>query len=70
MIYIPDLKIGIEYDGEYWHNLPDMKKRDQLKDNVCKENNIKLIRVKEYDWLHNKEEIKIKLVEELNIEYE
>lgn len=49
-IYIPSLNIGIEYDGDYWHSLPNMVERDKLKDEVCKDKNISLIRIKESDW--------------------
>ena len=64
-IYLPDLKIGIEYDGDYWHSLPEMIERDKKKDNICKEKNIKLIRIKESEWANNKEKIKEKLKKEL-----
>lgn len=43
-IYIPSQKIAIEYDGEIWHS---NKKRDELKSLLCKENGIKLIRIRE-----------------------
>ena len=64
-IYLPDLKVGIEYDGDYWHSLPEMIERDKKKDNICKEKNIKLIRIKESEWANNKEKIKEKLKKEL-----
>lgn len=44
-IFIPELKVGIEYDGEYWHrNKYDI---DNQKDAICNENNITLIRIRE-----------------------
>ena len=43
-IYIPDEKIGIEYDGQNWHKNVN---RDLEKDKLCKENNITLIRIRE-----------------------
>lgn len=43
-IYIPELNTGIEYDGYYYHK--DIK-QDIEKDNLCKENNVKLIRIRE-----------------------
>ena len=64
-IYLPDLKVGIEYDDDYWHSLPEMIERDKKKDNICKEKNIKLIRIKESEWANNKEKIKEKLKKEL-----
>ncbi len=43
-IYIPQIKVGIEYDGGYWHkNIL----RDKSKDNLCKRCGISLIRVRE-----------------------
>jgi hypothetical protein len=43
-IYIPELKLGIEYDGKNWHK--DTNK-DILKNKLCEENGITLIRVRE-----------------------
>lgn len=43
-IYIPSLKVAIEYDGEAWHqNI----KKDEKKNSVCQSNKIKLIRIRE-----------------------
>ena len=42
-IFLPSKKIGIEYDG-YWHR---SSSRDLDKDSLCKENGIKLIRIRE-----------------------
>ena len=47
-VYIPDLKIGIEYDGVYWHHKKAATyEREQRKYDICKENGITLIRVRE-----------------------
>lgn len=43
-IYLPDLKIGIEYDGEYWHRT---KKEQDLEKNKALEGEITLLRVRE-----------------------
>jgi ssDNA-binding Zn-finger/Zn-ribbon topoisomerase 1 len=43
-LYIPSLNLGIEYDGKIWHT---DAKRDSKKDNLCQENGIHLIRVRE-----------------------
>ena len=45
-IYIPELKIGIEFDGSYWHK--SKEKRDKKKNQFLKEKNISLIRVREF----------------------
>ncbi len=49
-IYIPDRRIGIEYDGMAWHT--DIS-REKKKYQLCRKNSVFLIRIKE-----NKEEIK------------
>ena len=43
-IYLPELKIGIEYDGVYFHK---NRARDLLKDNICKSKGIKVFHVAE-----------------------
>lgn len=45
-VYIPSIKIGIEYDGPE-HNKPEAKEREERKYKVCQELGIILIRVKE-----------------------
>ena len=43
-IYIPSLKIAVEYDGKNWHG---NNKTEILKNTLCKEHNITLIRIRE-----------------------
>ncbi len=43
-IYIPSLKTAIEYDGVYWHKT---NKAEVTKNNLCKNKNITLIRIRE-----------------------
>ena len=43
-IFIPELKLGIEYDGEHWHKDID---KDIWKNTVCKNNGITLLRIRE-----------------------
>ena len=43
-IYIPDLEVAIEYDGEHWHQ--DVE-QDFKKDTLCQDLGIKLIRLRE-----------------------
>lgn len=45
-IYIPSIKLAIEYDGEAWHRKNTIK-REERKYQLCKENGIKLIRLRE-----------------------
>lgn len=44
-IYIPSLKVGIEYDGKQYHTSRDSRARDERKYQICKNNEIKLIRI-------------------------
>ncbi|MBE6141340.1 MAG: hypothetical protein E7175_00595 [Erysipelotrichaceae bacterium] len=44
-IFIPSLKIAIEYDGNAWHKNPN---KDCKKDTLCFKNGIHLIRVREF----------------------
>lgn len=46
-IFIPSLKIGIEYDGSIWHESEDSFLREQKKYQMCQAAGIKLIRVRE-----------------------
>lgn len=43
-IYIPSIKVAIEYDGYHWHN---NVKKDIHKNELCKINNINIIRFRE-----------------------
>jgi DNA-directed RNA polymerase subunit RPC12/RpoP len=45
-IYIPSIKYAIEYDGEAWHKKNTLK-REEAKYTICKNNGIKLIRMRE-----------------------
>ncbi len=60
-IYIPSKKMAIEYDGIAWHNSESSRRREKKKFICCRENGIKLIRVKEVQngqtFLDGKEEI-------------
>lgn len=46
-ILIPDLSIGVEYDGVVYHKSEGQVKRDNKKDRICKEHGIRLIRIRE-----------------------
>jgi len=61
-IYIPDLKIAIEYNGLYWHSEKFKSKTYHLnKLNICKKYNIQLIQIFEDEWLFKKEIVKARL---------
>lgn len=45
-IYIPSIKLGIEYDGMAWHKA-DKLPREKKKYKICKDNGIRLLRLME-----------------------
>ena len=54
-IYIPQKKIGIEYDGIYWHkNKTDLEKS---KYKICKSKGITLFRIRENEGENDEEEV-------------
>lgn len=51
-IYLPEYKIGIEYDGKVWHSSNDSIRRDEKKNKVLSDASIKLIRLREVGCPH------------------
>lgn len=58
-IYIPEIKTGIEYDGAVWHSGKRANQRELKKYSICKDNGIRLIRIKEYSGQDNSADIVI-----------
>lgn len=46
-VYLPELGVGIEYDGLFWHERESAKKREREKDEYLRERGVRVIRVKE-----------------------
>ncbi len=46
-IYIPSIRVAIEFDGGAWHNTEEAHRKEREKFEICQKNNIRLIRVKE-----------------------
>lgn len=58
-IYLPDLKLGFEFNGIYWHSEHFKKKDYHLKKQIHFFNNgVDLIQIWEDDWLYKKDIIK------------
>jgi len=58
-IYLPELKIGIEYNGLYWHSELNKEKNYHFdKYNFFREQDIDLISIWEDDWKYKKDIIK------------
>lgn len=47
--FLPEHKIVIECDGDYWHGLPLVKEKDERKTKVLSENGLTVYRFKEYE---------------------
>ncbi len=45
--YLPDRKLAIEIDGDYWHAKPSVKEKDARKDNFLQNKGIDIFRIKE-----------------------
>lgn len=46
-IFIPELRVGIEYDGKIWHSGEKSDKKEKEKYEYCRSNHIYLIRIRE-----------------------
>lgn len=60
-IYLPNLNIGIECDGIYWHSEIAGKKDKKYhlqKTELCENRNVSLIHIWDWEWLSKKEIIK------------
>jgi len=69
-IYIPSLKLAIEFNGLYWHSDIRGKKYKNYhlnKTKKCNEKGIRLIHIFEDEWINNEEIVKSKLKYILNI---
>lgn len=44
-VYIPSIRTAFEYDGSFWH---ENSRIDSKKNTICKNNGLKLIRIREY----------------------
>lgn len=67
-IFLPDLKIGFEFNGVYWHS--EFKKNNDYhydKFKMFEDNNILLIQIWEDDWIYKKDLIKSKILNSLKI---
>lgn len=59
-IYVPELKLGIEFNGERWHNselFPEVAGRHERKQAVCDEAGVRLVIVWENDWKENQKRV-------------
>ena len=61
-IYLPELKIAFEYNGNYWHSDDVVDKKYHLyKTDACDKLGIRLIHIFEYEWTNDLYKDKLKL---------
>ena len=68
-VYISELKIAFEFQGEYWHkhHHVDIEERDERKRQLCQKLGIRLYEIWENDWKYNRKEIENRIKQILNI---
>jgi hypothetical protein len=54
-IWLPDIKVAIEFNGTYWHSLPNIMESDKFKRLQCESKGITLVEISESDWSCNKD---------------
>lgn len=71
-IYIPSLKIGIEYNGLFWHSIERLPtpRIHEVKQWKCEDVGVQLITVWEHDWLLQKDNVKSHLLHRLGMNAE
>ena len=57
-IWLPDIRVAIEYNGTYWHSLPNIVESDKYKKLQCESKGITLITIPEQDWSDDSERCK------------
>lgn len=65
-IWLPDIKVAIEFNGTYWHSLDVVQESDEFKRIQCNTKNIKLIEISESDWNNNQELCKKQILSVVN----
>jgi hypothetical protein len=67
-IYLPDYKLGIEYNGLYWHSEFFKNKNYHLnKTEICENQGIQLLHIFEDEWMFKREIVKSIIKSKLNI---
>ena len=64
-IWLPDIKVAIEFNGTYWHSLPNIVESDKYKKLQCESKGITLLTIDEKDWRENCDKCKIQIQSKL-----
>ena len=62
-IWLPDIKVAIEFNGTYWHSLPNKIESDKFKKIQCESKGIRLLTISEYDWSNEPDICKSKIID-------
>lgn len=66
-IYLPELKLGIEYNGIYWHSEGMVKNNyHKLKTEIAEQKGIHLLQIFENEWILKKDIIKNIILSKIN----
>ena len=57
-IYLPQKKMGIEYNGSYWHRIDSKSTKPKQKTKIAIEKGIRLIHIYDYEWHNYKDNVK------------
>lgn len=69
-IYLPQLNLGIEYNGEYWHSEAKKGRNYHLdKTKLAESKGIRLVHIFEHEWLQKQEIVKSRLLGMLQQNY-
>ena len=66
-IWLPDIKVAIEFNGTYWHSLPNKIESDKFKKIQCESKGIRLLTISESDWDNEQDICKSKIIDFLKI---
>lgn len=61
--YLPSPNVLIECDGDYWHERPEQKNRDKIKNAIAKKNGYKLLRLRQGEIERNIDSCRRKILE-------
>lgn len=67
-VYMPDISLAIEYNGDYYHNyelFPDRKIVDEQKQKECVQLGIRLLTIWEHEWKKDEKSVKEIIIEEI-----
>ena len=62
-IWLPEIKVAIEYNGTYWHSIPNIIESDKFKKIQCESKGIRLLTISESDWDNEQDICKSKIID-------